>query len=78
MRLLTWWRCSPGRVKLAVGLIVAVGIGWPGTSIAMAMGVPLFEQVMLGLSWLAPAVSAIDVLFTAQVHQREDEKSDGG
>lgn len=71
-RLWAWWRRKPGRVKLAVGLLISVGIGWPGTAVAMALGVPLFEQVMLGLSWLAPAVSALDVLFTAQIHEKDE------
>ncbi len=75
-RLTAWWRSKPGRVRLAVGLLIAVAVGWPATAIAQAVGVPLFEQVMLGLSWLAPAVSAIDVLFTAQIHEKES-RGDG-
>lgn len=74
MKLLAWWRSKPGRVRLAVALLISVGIGWPGTAVAMALGVPLFEQVMLGLSWLAPAVSAVDVLFTAQIHEKDGER----
>lgn len=72
-RLVQWWRRKPGRIRLAVALLVAVGIGWPSTAIAQALGVPLFEQVMLGLSWLAPALTAIDILFTAQVHEMQDQ-----
>lgn len=68
-----WWRTSSVRVRLAVGLIVSVCIGWPCTAVALAVGVPLFEQTMLGLSWLAPAFTAIDLLFTAQVHEKQDE-----
>ncbi len=74
-RALAWWRRKPGRVRLAVLLLVAVGIGWPATSIAQAVGVPLFEQVMLALSWLAPALTAVDILFTAQVHEQQDRDS---
>jgi hypothetical protein len=74
---LAWWRSKPGRVRLAVVLLIAVGIGWPSTAIAQALGVPLFEQVMLGLSWLAPALTAVDILFTAQVHERQDNGGDG-
>jgi hypothetical protein len=70
--MLTWWRGKSGRVRLATALIVSVCIGWPGTAIALAMGVPLFEQTMLALSWLAPAFTAIDLLFTAQVHDKQD------
>ncbi len=76
--LAAWWRAKPGRVRLAVGLLVAVAVGWPVTAVAQAVGVPLFEQVMLGLSWLAPAVSAIDVLFTAQIHEKEGRGDGAG
>lgn len=71
-----WWRASSVRVRLAVGLIVGVAIGWPGTAVALALGVPLFEQTMLALSWLAPAFTAVDLLFTAQVHEKQDEAGD--
>lgn len=68
-----WWRRSSLRVRLAVALIVSVCLGWPASSVALALGVPLFEQTMLALSWLAPAFTAIDLLFTAQVHEKQDE-----
>lgn len=71
------WRAMSGRVRLAIALIVGVAIGWPGTAIALALGVPLFEQTMLGLSWLAPAFTAIDLLFTAQVHEKQQDEADG-
>lgn len=73
MRALRWWRSASVRVRLAVALIVSVCIGWPGTAVALALGVPLFEQTMLALSWLAPAFTAVDLLFTAQVHEKQDE-----
>jgi hypothetical protein len=74
-RALAWWRRKPGRVRLAVLLLVSVGFGWPATSIAQLAGVPLFEQTMLALSWLAPALTAVDILFTAQVHEQQDRDS---
>ena len=76
--MLTWWRGKSARVRIAITLIVAVCIGWPGTAIALAMGVPLFEQTMLALSWLAPAFTALDLLFTAQVHEKQDADADEG
>lgn len=76
-RAVGWWRARSVRVRLAIGAIVAVCIGWPGTAIPMALGAPLFEQVMLGLSWLAPAFTAVDMLFTAQVHEQTEEADDG-
>lgn len=78
MRLWRWWRCKPGRVRLAVVLLVAVGFGWPSTAVAQALGVKLFEQTMLALSWLAPGLTAVDLLFTAQVHERQEQESSEG
>lgn len=66
-----WWRHKPGRVRLAVVLLIVVGVGWPGTAVAQALGVQLFTQTMLALSWLAPALTAVDILFTAQVHEKQ-------
>ncbi len=68
--MLAWWRGKSARVRLAVALIVSVCIGWPGTAVALAVWGPLVEQTMLALSWLAPACTAIDLLFTAQVHEQ--------
>lgn len=73
LRPVRWWRRTTGRVRLAVVMLVGVAIGWPSTAFAQAVGVPLFEQTMLGLSWLAPALTALDLLFTAQVHEKQDE-----
>jgi hypothetical protein len=73
-----WWRGKSPRVRLAVSLIVAVCLGWPASAVALALGVPLFEQTMLALSWLAPAFTAIDLLFTAQVHERQQEDQGSG
>ncbi len=73
--MLRWWRGKSVRVRLAVVLIISVCVGWPGTAIALAMGVPLFEQTMLALSWLAPAFTAIDLLFTAEVHEKQEDAS---
>lgn len=72
-----WWRGKSPRVRFAISLIVSVCLGWPASSVALALGVPLFEQTMLALSWLAPAFTAVDLLFTAQVHeqQRQEDQS---
>ncbi len=73
MRVARWWRRKPGRVRLAVALLIAVGLGWPATAVAQALGVELFQQTMLALSWLAPALTAVDILFTAQVHEQQEQ-----
>jgi hypothetical protein len=71
-----WWRGSSARVRLAVVLLIAVGLGWPATAVAEALGEPIFEQTMLALSWIAPALTACDILFTAQVKQDQDRQND--
>lgn len=60
----------PLRTRLAVASIGVVAVGWPVTAALQALGYPVFEQVMLGLSWLAPAYTAVDMLMTAQLHRR--------
>lgn len=72
--MLRWWRGKSVRIRIAISLIVAVAIGWPSTAVALLLGVPLFEQTMLALSWLAPAFTALDLLFTAQVHEKQDDR----
>lgn len=75
---LAWWRRSDKRVRLAAAVLAAVLFGWPATSAAQALGFPIFEQAMLALSWLAPAITALDLLFTAQLHERQDQDQDAG
>lgn len=71
-RALAWWRRADKRVRLAAAVLAAVLFGWPATSVAQALGLPIFEQTMLALSWLAPAITALDLLFTAQLHEKQD------
>lgn len=64
------------RVAVARAALIACTLGWPATSawVWFYMGkFSPFEQVMLFLSWVAPAVSAADFLTTAQVHQEQAE-----
>lgn len=70
------WRRQPARVRLACASIGVVAIGWPCTAVLQALGWPVFEQVMLALSWLAPAYTAVDMLFTAQLHQDQQDDTD--
>jgi hypothetical protein len=76
-RALAWWRRSDKRVRLSAAVLAGVLFGWPATSALQALGFPVFEQVMLALSWLAPAITALDLLFTAQLHQRQDDRDAG-
>jgi hypothetical protein len=67
-----WWRSRDKRVRLAWALLACVLLGWPTTSTLVAVGVPIFEQTMLALSWIAPAITALDLLFTSQLHEKHD------
>lgn len=75
-RFVRWYPQQQTRVRLAVWCLATVAVGWPATAVLQAIGVPIFEQVMLALSWLAPAFTAFDLLMTAQLHQERDD--DGG
>lgn len=68
-RALTWWRKKPGRVKFAAALLLVSVAGWPVSAVTFARGEP---PTVLGLSWLAIAITALDVLFTSQVHEKQD------
>lgn len=72
-RALRWWRARDKRVRLAWAVIAFVVAGWPATAVLQALGAPIFEQVMLALSWLAPGITALDLLFTSQLHEKQDD-----
>lgn len=78
MRFLRWWRARDKRVRLAWSLIAAVFLGWPTTAALQAAGLPIFEQTMLALSWIAPLLTATDLLFTSQLHETQDQGPDPG
>ena len=62
------------RVRLAWVLLVASVVGWPLSAFTFAAGEPV---TVLGLSWLAITLTALDVLATSDVRrQHEDEGSD--
>ena len=71
-RLRAWWRSKPGRVRFAVLLLVVSTLGWPASAVTVARDEP---ATVLGLSWLAISVTALDVLFTSQVHEKQDGDS---
>lgn len=71
-RALAWWRDRPGRVKFAWTLLVVSLIGWPVSALTFARGEPV---TVLGLSWLAVSFTAVDILFTSQVHEKQDNES---
>lgn len=68
------WRDLNPAARRSVYLLAVCAVGWPLSAVATALDlVPgVFEQVMLALSWGAPAYTAANMILTAQV---QDEQS---
>ena len=62
------------RVRLigAWVLLVVSVIGWPLSALTFAKGEP---ATVLGLSWFAIAMTAVDILITTSVRNEQDEES---
>lgn len=58
------------RVRLAWVLLVASLVGWPVSALTFATGEP---PVVLGLSWLAITLTALDILSTQDVRREQDK-----
>lgn len=56
-------------VALAWTLLVGSLIGWPVSALTVAKGEPPF---ILGLSWLAITLTAMDLLKSSRVHRDQD------
>jgi hypothetical protein len=52
-------------------MVVASLIAWPATQLTVAQNEPPFT---LGLSWFAITLTALDVLLTADVREKEDDR----
>jgi hypothetical protein len=62
------------RRRAALVLVVVCLIAWPATACTVARGEPPF---ILGLSWLAIVISALDVAVSSDVRaEQEGERSD--
>lgn len=68
-----WWRSRTGQVKFALLLLALSVVGWPVSAVTFARDEP---ATVLGLSWAAISITAIDVLFTSTVRARQGEGSD--
>jgi uncharacterized membrane protein YfcA len=55
---------------LAWVLLIGSLIGWPASALTLASGEP---QFILGLSWLALTLTALDVLATTDVRVQHEE-----
>ena len=59
------------RLRLAWVLLIGSLIGWPISALTWASGEP---QFILGLSWFAITITALDVLLTADVRSTQEDK----
>jgi hypothetical protein len=62
------------RTILAWVLFVGSLVGWPVSALTWARHEP---QFVLGLSWLAITLTALDLLTSSQVHEDQGCRSDG-
>ena len=61
-------------VILAWTLLIGSLVGWPLSALTWAKDEP---QFILGLSWLAITLTALDFLKSARVHRDQQEANDG-
>jgi uncharacterized membrane protein YfcA len=61
------------RVRAAWVLLTASVVGWPISALTFARDEP---PVVLGLSWFAITITALDLLSTNQVHEKQAEETD--
>jgi hypothetical protein len=62
------------RTILAWVLVIGSCVGWPVSALTLAKHEP---QFVLGLSWLAIILTALDLLTSSQVHEDQGSRSDG-
>lgn len=66
-----------GRVRFAKCLLAFVLTGWAATHALMVITKPpeasWVFHVLLGISWLALALTAVDILFTTDVRRRQED-----
>ena len=60
------------RTIFAWVLVIGSLIGWPVSALSWAKDEPPF---VLGLSWLAIVLTALDLLTSSQVHEEQGEGS---
>ena len=60
------------RTIFAWVLVIGSLIGWPVSALSWAKDEP---QFVLGLSWLAIVLTALDLLTSSQVHEEQGEGS---
>jgi hypothetical protein len=71
-----WWSnpqipLSPvSRLRISWIILIISLVGWPLSALTWARGEP---QFVLGLSWLALTLTALDVLATSDVRAEQDD-----
>lgn len=60
------------RVQMAWALLVVSLVGWPVSAFTLASDEP---QFVLGLSWLAITLTALDIVSTQDVRKEQDDGS---
>lgn len=58
------------RIRVAAALLIASLIGWPISALTVARDEP---QFVLGLSWLAITLTALDILATTDVRRQHED-----
>lgn len=58
------------RIRLAWTLLCASVVGWPLSALTVASDEP---QFVLGLSWLAITLTAMDILATTDVRREQED-----
>lgn len=58
------------RLIFAWVLIAVSVLGWPLTALTIAASEP---PTLLFLSWLAPVITALNILFTVDVRNKQDK-----
>lgn len=61
------------RVRLAWTLLALSVLGWPLSTLTFAAHEP---PTVLGLSWFAITITAVDVLATSDVRREQDQDDD--
>jgi hypothetical protein len=74
-----WWEnpripISPvWRLRISWFVLLLSAIGWPLSALTLAAEEPPF---ILGLSWLAITITALDVIVTSDVRAEQEENGD--
>jgi hypothetical protein len=63
------------RVRAAWLLVAASCIGWPVSALTVARDEP---QFVLGLSWGAILLTALDIVSTSDVREKQEDERGGG